>query len=221
MITLVLYFSDQNCITFTTINQIVSCLRCKLIFNQLVLGLSTGEILQELLLCFYIMKKKFAESYAFLHFISTKMKNENVLERNLHSSMYVHLFPKLRVVIDFLRKSFLLPSSPLSLCLCFLLPCFCLVKIILPVLYPFSWRWEVLHYTHIYNCSILVFSFFPFHQISGIFLCCQLAKYFMQVQQVSHIPSKQSYDGVAVSILDLGAASPGTTANLYIPVQSQ
>lgn len=125
--------------------------------------------------------------------------------------------------IDFLRKSFSPPSSPLSLFLCFLLPsCFCLVKITLPDVYPFCWRLELLHYTCIYNCSILVFSFFHFHQISGTFLCCQLAKYFMKVQQVSHILHEQPQGGVAVSIfLDLDAASPGTSPNLCIPAQSR
>lgn len=149
------------------------------------------------------------------------MKNENLLERHLHSTMYVHWFSKLWVVIDFLRKSFSPPSSPLSFCLCFLLSsCFCLVKIIFPVLYPLCWRWELRYYTCIYNCSILVF-LLPFHLISGTFLCCQVAKHFRQVQQVSHILNEHPYDGVAVSIfLDLDTASPGTTANLNIPVQS-
>lgn len=55
-----------------------------------------------------------------------------------------------------------------------------------------------------------------------LFLCCQLAKYFMHVQQVPHILNEHPYDDVAVStFLDLDAASPGTTANLYISVQSQ
>lgn len=54
-----------------------------------------------------------------------------------------------------------------------------------------------------------------------LFLCCQLAKYFMHVQQVPHILNEHPYDDVAVStFLDLDAASPGTTANLYISVQS-
>lgn len=103
----------------------------------------------------------------------------------IHPCMYIDSL-NFELLQTFFRKTFSSPSSPLSLCLCFLLHC-CFCQ---NVLYPFYWIWELLHYTWMYSCSILVFSFFPFHQISGTFLCCQLAKYFMQVQQVSHILNK-------------------------------
>lgn len=44
--------------------------------------------------------------------------------------------------------------------------------------------------------------------------------YFMQVQQVSDILNEHPYEGVAVSILALDAASLRTTENLYNSVQS-
>lgn len=107
----------------------------------------------------------------FFSLVWTNAKQENDLESNFSSSIYIYISS---VNLDFLQiflKTFLPTSSPLSLCLCFLLPYsfFCQNHAACLLMYLLCWRQKHLYYIFIYNCSIPVLHFFPFHQLNGTF----------------------------------------------------